>query len=89
MTQQELDKILGLEGLTGSVFCSKLKEIDMPEKSKIKVKSLFATIRAFVIKALKDDVASELDFLETVDKLLKDLDVMEEKWKNQERFSPK
>lgn len=84
MTQEELDKIEGLNELTESVFCSKLKEIDMPDKSKRKVKSLFATLQSFVIKTLKEEVAIELDFPETVDKLLKDLDAMEEKFKKEE-----
>lgn len=77
MTQNELDTILAHQAAQGTAFYSLLKEIDMPEKSKRKVEILFAMTQGFAMRLLKDDVASDLEFPESVNRVCDELNAMD------------
>lgn len=84
MTQEELNTILAIKATQETAFNSLLKEIDIPEESKTKIKILFTITQGFAMQLLKNDVASDLEFPETVNQLLKNLDTIQEEAKNQE-----
>lgn len=84
MKQEELNTILAINATQETAFNSLLKEIDMPEESKNKIKILFTITQGFAMQLLKNDVASDLEFPETVNQLLKNLDTIQEESKNQE-----
>lgn len=78
MTQEELDKILAIHAKQGATFYSHLEGIDMPEDSKEKVDTLFTIVHSIALKELKENVARELEFPETVNQIFKELDELKE-----------